>query len=193
MRFIKLLPLLAMMAAAVLATSVPAVASAATWTQEGEPLEEAAFIQLDGSFNHQLGGAGIECTVDGEAILFPGTGGYGAVTDFETPECATFGPYYSKCDVTTSRGWMPLQATAQNTVQFNYDQTWEFQHKPESTCLFAGQKWHVTGEMVTELTGFGFFDHLSLDGPIVIERPLGTVETGMAGELSVDPAQYEVQ
>jgi hypothetical protein len=187
----KLLSSLAVLVAAIVATSVPAVASAATWTQEGEPLEEAATISLDGSFNYQAGGAGLECTVDGEATLLPGAGGYGFVTDFETPECATFGAYYSDCDVETSRGWMPLYAIAENTVQLNFDQTWEFQHTPAHKCIFAGQKWYVTGEMTTELTDF--FDHVSLTGPIVVERPGMTVETGMTGELSVGPAQYTVQ
>jgi len=77
MKKIQMLLLLSSTALAAIAFSVPAVASAAEWTQEGAPLEKEELVELEGTIEWEkiFFYGSISCGVNALATLSPGDEG----------------------------------------------------------------------------------------------------------------------
>jgi hypothetical protein len=109
--------LVVLVALSAAALAGPAAASASNWTVEGEPLTEPAAVGFAGSVKLSISGSGIQCSLEGEASLFPtdeeaGEEGTGELTGFDLdPEtCGTYGEEFGGCvviDATTTRFWFP--------------------------------------------------------------------------------------
>lgn len=86
MRRKRTVPLLVFVALIASAFAVPAAASAAYWTHQGNGLEEAAEINFSGAVEASLPYLGIACDdVQGTLALSPGD--QGEITDIDYSEC----------------------------------------------------------------------------------------------------------
>jgi hypothetical protein len=114
---LKKLTLLAMSVAALIAFAIPATASAAEWTSNGEPTESHTLVKFTGHVQTTVFGAvGTTAdTVHVELILKPGS--TGTVTKFEVTNClGIIGYAGNTCHVTTQKMPWVIHCNANGTI-----------------------------------------------------------------------------
>ena len=121
MKRTRIARLLALSAVTAAVLALPAFASAAEWTVEGEPLLEEQSIELEGTYGFESGYGSFQCDVRGEATLTPGD--EGEVTDLELLAPCQGSFLGCKVDPALETPWS-LEARATDVFVAEAKETW---------------------------------------------------------------------
>lgn len=183
---IKLISLLTIAVVAALASAVPAVASAAEWTYEEEPLGESTGVELEGTMGFNWGAAGnLACDVTATAELNPGD--EGEITSWDVENCSSAG-MWGGCQLASDMADLPWPMVARDEDILVQDPSFEWTFAPGTGCNWPWMSFSGS-EMVMTPDNPERISEVHAEGMMMVETLLGTFEGLYAGKLTVDPPE----
>jgi hypothetical protein len=158
------------------ALALPAFASAAEWTREGEPLEEPQVIGLEGTYGHFTAFGSFKCPVQGEATLLPGD--QGEITELQVTGPCQGSVFNCKVEPVLETPWQMEAQPSGNIFISEAKENWVF---PE--CIFAPP---VEGSIELTPNNSGAMSSLIISG--TMEETVTGFPVPPNGELKVTPA-----
>jgi hypothetical protein len=164
-------------ALAMAALALPSLASASEWTFEGEPLQEEAAVQVEGTYGYSSFYGSFKCGIEGEATLLPGDEGEIAELVTTSEPCEG---HFADCEVRPQfeTPW-PIEARTKDILVTEATEKWLL-----SGCFFS--EIVMEGSMQLTPGNPSGITSLSLYG--VMFDSITSIPLIVTGELEVTPA-----
>jgi len=168
-------------------TTGEASSESGLWTFEGEGLEEASEIELDGSitlFDAAAIGSTFECAVHGSADLLPEGAGEVTSLEYDTGGCKGTG-YLAACNassVESSLPW-PVQARAEDALIAAFSAS----VKLAGSCVLSGSTLETEAEVTLTPDNQEAIESFELAGGADFSTALGSFSGEVYGELEATP------